>query len=51
MIDDAAAMAGDRNRVLLAEMAVEETGRGIVTDKVIKNHFASEHMYNANIKN
>lgn len=33
-------------RVLLAKMAVEETGMGIIEDKVIKNHFASEYIYN-----
>jgi acetaldehyde dehydrogenase/alcohol dehydrogenase len=46
-IFQAAAMAGDRNRIVLAKLAVAETGRGIVVDKVIKNHYASEHMYNA----
>ena len=43
----AAASAANKNRILLAKMAVEETGMGIVEDKVIKNHFASEYIYNA----
>lgn len=43
----AAAMAANRMRLPLAKMAVEETGMGIVEDKVIKNHFASEYIYNA----
>lgn len=42
----AAAMAADQARVSLAKMAVKETGMGIVEDKVIKNHFASEYIYN-----
>ena len=33
-------------RITLAKMAVEETGMGIIEDKVIKNHFASEYIYN-----
>ena len=33
-------------RIPLAKMAVEETGMGVVEDKVIKNHFASEYIYN-----
>ena len=41
-----AAMAGNNSRISLAKMAVEETGMGIVEDKVIKNHFASEYIYN-----
>jgi acetaldehyde dehydrogenase / alcohol dehydrogenase len=41
-----AAMAANNARVKLAKMAVEETGMGIVEDKVIKNHFASEYIYN-----
>ncbi|WP_035294972.1 bifunctional acetaldehyde-CoA/alcohol dehydrogenase [Clostridium sp. KNHs214] len=41
-----AAIAANNNRLNLAKMAVEETGMGIVEDKVIKNHFASEYMYN-----
>ena len=43
----AAAMAANKMRIPLAKMAVEETGMGIVEDKVIKNHFASEYIYNA----
>ena len=42
----AAAAAADKARIPLAKMAVEETGMGIVEDKVIKNHFASEYIYN-----
>ncbi len=42
----AAASAANRNRIPLAKLAVEETGMGIVEDKVIKNHFASEYIYN-----
>ncbi len=41
-----AALAANNNRILLAKLAVEETGMGIVEDKVIKNHFASEYIYN-----
>lgn len=41
-----AALAANRARIPLAKMAVEETGMGIVEDKVIKNHFASEYIYN-----
>ena len=41
-----AAMAANRERIPLAKLAVEETGMGIVEDKVIKNHFASEYIYN-----
>ncbi|MGV8983441.1 bifunctional acetaldehyde-CoA/alcohol dehydrogenase [Clostridium sp.] len=41
-----AAMAANNARIDLAKMAVEETGMGIVEDKVIKNHFASEYIYN-----
>ena len=43
----AAATAATRQRIPLAKMAVEETNMGIVEDKVIKNHFASEYIYNA----
>lgn len=43
----AAATAANKARIPLAKMAVEETGMGIVEDKVIKNHFASEYIYNA----
>lgn len=41
-----AAMAANKARIPLAKMAVEETGMGIVEDKVIKNHYASEYIYN-----
>lgn len=41
-----AAMAANNNRIKLAKAAYEETGMGIVEDKVIKNHFASEYIYN-----
>jgi len=41
-----AALAANDARIRLAKMAVEETGMGIVEDKVIKNHFASEYIYN-----
>ena len=43
----AAACAANRARIQLAKMAVEETGMGVVEDKVIKNHYASEYIYNA----
>ncbi len=43
----AAAMAANKARIPLAKMAVAETGMGIVEDKVIKNHYASEYIYNA----
>ncbi len=43
----AAAMAANKARLPLARQAVEETGMGIVEDKVIKNHYASEYIYNA----
>ena len=43
----AAATAANQARVPLARMAVEETGMGVVEDKVIKNHYASEYIYNA----
>ncbi|MBR6407291.1 MAG: bifunctional acetaldehyde-CoA/alcohol dehydrogenase [Clostridia bacterium] len=42
----AAATAANRARIPLAKMAVEETGMGLVEDKVIKNHYASEYIYN-----
>ncbi|MFV0548837.1 MAG: bifunctional acetaldehyde-CoA/alcohol dehydrogenase [Limnobaculum xujianqingii] len=42
----AAALAAANARIPLAKMAVEESGMGIVEDKVIKNHFASEYIYN-----
>ena len=41
-----AALAANMNRIPLAKMAVEETGMGVQEDKVIKNHFASEEVYN-----
>ncbi|MCR5561954.1 MAG: bifunctional acetaldehyde-CoA/alcohol dehydrogenase [Desulfovibrio sp.] len=41
-----AAAAATANRIPLAKMAVEETGMGVLEDKVIKNHFASEYIYN-----
>ena len=40
-------MAANKARIPLAKLAVEDTGRGIVEDKVIKNHYASEYIYNA----
>ena len=43
----AAAMAASMARIPLAKMAVEETGMGVVEDKVIKNHYATEYIYNA----
>lgn len=43
----AAAMAANLQRIPLAKIAVEETGMGVVEDKVIKNHFAAEYIYNA----
>ena len=43
----AASVAANRHRISLAKMAVKETGMGIVEDKIIKNHFASEYIYNA----
>ena len=43
----AAASAADKARITLAKLAVEETGMGIVEDKVIKNHYAAEYIYNA----
>lgn len=43
----AASVAANKQRIPLAKMAVEETGMGIVEDKVIKNHYASEYIYNA----
>lgn len=42
----AAAMAADKARISLAKLAVEETGMGVVEDKVIKNHYAAEYIYN-----
>jgi len=43
----AAASAANKARISLARMAVEETGMGVVEDKVIKNHYAAEYIYNA----
>ena len=40
------AMTANQNRIALAKMAFEETGMGVLEDKVIKNHFASEYIYN-----
>ena len=45
-IFQAAAIAANQARIPLAKMAVEETGMGIVEDKVIKNHYAAEYIYN-----
>ena len=42
-----ASLAANKMRISLAKMAVEETGMGVVEDKVIKNHYASEYIYNA----
>ena len=42
-----AAMAANKQRIPLAKMAVEETGMGVVEDKIIKNHYAAEYIYNA----
>ena len=41
----AAASAANKARIPLAKMAVEETGMGVVEDKVIKNNYAAEHIY------
>ena len=43
----AAATAANQMRIPLAKMAVEETGMGLVEDKIIKNHYAAEYIYNA----
>jgi len=43
----AASLAANKERISLAKMAVCETGMGVVEDKVIKNHYASEYIYNA----
>ncbi len=45
-IFQSAAIAANQNRIPLAKMAVEETGMGVVEDKVIKNHYAAEYVYN-----
>ena len=42
-----AAKAANQMRIPLAKMAVEETGMGVVEDKIIKNHYAAEYIYNA----
>ena len=42
----AAATAANKMRIPLAKMAVEETGMGVVEDKIIKNHYAAEYIYN-----
>ena len=42
-----AAKAANQQRIPLAKMAVEETGMGVVEDKVIKNNYAAEYIYNA----
>jgi len=42
-----AAMAANNNRIYLAKMAAQETGMGVVEDKVIKNHYAAEYIYNS----
>ena len=46
-IFQAAAVAANKARIPLAKMAVAETGMGVVEDKVIKNHYAAEYIYNA----
>ncbi len=46
-IFQAAAIAANKARIPLAKEAVEETGMGVVEDKVMKNHFAAEYIYNA----
>ena len=46
-IFSAAATAANKMRITLAKMAVEETGMGVVEDKVIKNHYAAEYIYNS----
>ena len=42
-----AALAANKARIPLAKMAIEETGRGVLEDKIIKNHYAAEYIYNA----
>ena len=42
----AAATAANQARIPLAKMAVAETGMGVVEDKIIKNHYAAEYIYN-----
>ena len=43
----ACAIAANKVRIPLAKLAVQETGMGVVEDKVIKNHYASEYIYNS----
>ncbi len=43
----ACAIAANKERIPLAKLAVQETGMGVVEDKVIKNHYASEYIYNS----
>ena len=43
----AAAMAANKQRIPLSKLAVEETGMGVMEDKIIKNHYAAEYTYNA----
>jgi len=43
----AASIAADKERISLAKLAVQETGMGVLEDKVIKNHYAAEYIYNA----
>ena len=43
------ASSANTMRIPLAKMAVEETGMGVVEDKVIKNHYAAEYIYNFQI--
>ena len=45
-IFQAAAIAANKNRIPLAKEAVTETGMGVLEDKVIKNHYAAEYIYN-----
>ena len=45
-IFNAAATSANQMRIPLAQMAVEETGMGLVEDKVIKNNYAAEYIYN-----
>ena len=47
VIFKAAALAANKARIPLAKLAVEETGMGVVEDKVIKNNYASEYIYHA----
>ena len=45
-----AATAADKARISLAKMAVADTGMGIIEDKIIKNHYASEYIFNKHKK-